>query len=138
MKKCPVCNYKTISYKWNIFGKSKNKNGNCIKCSNCGKNIRKKRLLILEFALFNNEIFYIILLLLILNLMHKLFNYYYFVIPATIIFIIGLSIIVDYLWPLSEADESYCRDNTTKIIAVFAFIAIVSIIIFIIYELFIK
>ena len=132
MKKCPVCKEKSIPYQWVFFGISKHKNGRCFQCTHCGAKIKKSRWFLFDF-LFLNEWTVGILLLLIFD---KIFSNIAAVIFSTILFSALYYMLVEYLSPLREADESYCRGDLSKIGALFALIAIPTIIIFTVYMLY--
>lgn len=134
MKKCPECKEKTIPYSWIFFGKSKNKNGYCIQCSNCGKNIKKSRWLIIDLFLYSDFVPIAIFILFAIAF-SKIFENFLFVLLSSLLLTIGFFMFVSFLTPLREADESYCRGDMSKIGAVFALIAIPTIIIITLYEL---
>ena len=135
MKRCPLCQARTIPYKWVFFGISKHKNGRCFQCTHCGTNIKKSRWVIFDF-LFLNEWTLGILLLLSLVIFDQVFHNVVAVIFSTILFFTAYCMLIEYLSPLQKAEESYCRGDLSKVGALFALIAIPTIIIFTIYTLY--
>lgn len=137
MKACPLCKEKTIPHSWIFFERSKNRNGRCIQCSNCGKNIKKSRWLLIDILLRMDALpmgLFILFTITLFQVVHHYFISFF----GAILLVIGFYMSVSYISPLSEAEESYCRGDMSKIGAVFALIAIPSIIIFTLYSLLYK
>lgn len=137
MKKCPVCKEHTIPYIWIFFGKSKHKYGRCFKCSNCGKNVKKSQWLLIDIILYNDLTYFTLFILFTITLSKFIQNFLVVLLGS-----IGLMVIyfmaISFFSPLREAEESYCRGDMTKIGAIFALIAIPTIIFLTVYILLYK
>ena len=137
MKECPECKEKTIPYSWILFGKSVNKNGRCIQCTNCGKRIKKSRWLLLDLLL-HSDLVLVGLFFLFTVVLFKVFQNFALSLLGGVVLMVAFFMAVALLSPLRKADESYCRGDMTKVGAIFALIAIPTIIIFTVYTLLYK
>ena len=137
MKECPECKEKTIPYQWIFFGKSKYKKGRCFQCTNCGKNIKKSRWLLIDLLLHSDLVLFGLFFLFIIALF-QVFQNFVFSLLGAVVLMIAFFMSVAFLSPLREADESYCLGDMTKVGAVLALIAIPTIIIYTAYTLLYK
>ena len=137
MKKCPACKESTVPYKWIFFGLSKNKSGRCFQCTNCGITIKKSRWLLFDY-LYYSGLLHIGLFLLFFVTLFEVSQNVPFSLFGTMVLIVVFFMLIALVSPLREADESYCRDDMSKIGAIFALIAIPTVIIYTIYVLLYK
>ena len=133
MKQCPNCEKKSIPLKWIIFNKSSSGAFiKCFRCPDCNEKIKKNKNFIF-FILSGLPAIELVWVLIIAFFLNYITGSLWVAIIGTIMTFIFLEYVLEYLSPLSIADESYCRDEMTKIGAVFALVLMVSIIGFLIY-----
>lgn len=137
MKKCPNCYKLTIPYKWVFFDISNKKGSRCIQCTNCKKNIKKNRWTILDILL-NNELVYIFLIFFPLIQLYLFFENFVLAIVGTMFIFLSIIMLIEYLLPLGEADDTYCDGVMSKTGAFFSLIFMITIIIFTLYTLLYK
>jgi len=133
MKSCPNCGKKSIPLKWIIFNKSSSGTFiKCFQCPNCNEKIRKNKNFIF-FILSGLVAIELVWILLIGFFVNYITGSFLVAIIGTIMTFIVLEYGLEYLSPLSIANEAYCRDEMTRIGAIFALIFMVLIIGFLIY-----
>ena len=133
MKQCPNCGKKSIPIKWIIFNKSSSGSFiKCFQCPNSNEKIKKNKNFIF-FILSGLPAIELVWILIIAFFLNYITGSLGAAIIGTIMTFIFLEYILEYLSPLSVADEAYCRDEMTKIGAVFSLVLMVFIIGFLIY-----